>query len=259
MLIDLKAKTYLYCYNVNMRQLKKILKNANYIVFFDLESTQIKHYVISIGAIKVEIDDKGLPKRDLGTFNCFVKAKEKVGNIVRKMTNITDKLLDEQGITFKDAIKQFKKMFEHNINRTIFFTYGNGDKGMLINSIEKGDDETKEIVNKIIKRTYDLSRYISEYIKDENNNVLSLQKLLVLFKIKTTKQAHDALSDAIDLKNVYSAFLKEKDIVFENYRRLILNNIKLPRPLILALKTWKKGESVDEKMFDSFIWQDIND
>lgn len=240
-----------------MRQLRKILKDIKYIIFFDLESTQIHHYVISIGASKVEIDEEGKIKKELKNFYTLLKPLEKVGKVVTNLTKLTDKILNEQGLDFPIAIKNFYELFKNSIHRTIFFTYGNSDKQMLINTCR--DEETKEIVLKIIKRTYDLSSIISTFIRDNKGNVLSLQKLVKLFNLETSIDAHNALSDALDLKNVYQAFKENKEILYENYRKIIMSYGHLPYPIQLVLNKLKKEEIVTPQMLDEFIRKEIDD
>ncbi len=240
-----------------MRQLKKILNDIKYIIFFDLESTQIHHYVISIGAVKVEIDEKGKIKKEIKKFYTLVKPLEKVGRVVKNLTKLDDKILLKQGIVFPIAIDQFYELFKKSIHRTIFFTYGNSDKHMLINTCK--DDVTREKVLKIIKRTYDFSSIVSTYIKDTNGNILSLQKLVKLFNLETSFTAHNALSDALDLKNVYQAFIENKELIYENYRKIIMSCGNLPYPIQQVLNKLKKNESVTPEMLDTFIKKEIDD
>ncbi len=240
-----------------MRQLKKILKDIKYIIFFDLESTQIHHYVISIGASKVEIDEKGKIKKEIKNFYTLVKPLERVGRVVKDLTKLDEKTLYKKGIDFPKAIDKFYELFNTSIHRTIFFTYGNSDKHMLINTCQ--DDATREKVLKIIKRTYDFSSIISTYIKDTNGNILSLQKLVKLFNLETSIDAHNALSDALDLKNIYRAFIENKELLYENYRKIIMSYGNLPYPLQQVLNKLKKNESVTPEMLDAFIRKEIDD
>lgn len=240
-----------------MRQLKKILKDIKYIIFFDLESTQIHHYVISIGASKVEIDEKGKIKKEIKNFYTLVKPLERVGRVVKDLTKLDEKTLYKKGIDFPKAIDKFYELFKTSIHRTIFFTYGNSDKHMLINTCQ--DDVTREKVLKIIKRTYDFSSIISTYIKDTNGNILSLQKLVKLFNLETSIDAHNALSDALDLKNIYRAFIENKELLYENYRKIIMSYGNLPYPLQQVLNKLKKNESITPEMLDAFIRKEIDD
>ena len=110
-----------------MNKLAKLIKKRKLIVFLDLEGTQLSHEMIAIGAIKCTINSKGRIKKYGKTFKQYVKAKNKVGKVVNKLTGISDELLKEKGINFNDLLHEFKKFVGIGWKNALFVTFGNHD------------------------------------------------------------------------------------------------------------------------------------
>ena len=87
--------------------------------------------------------------------------------------------------------------------------------------------------------------------------MLSLNDALRKFKITPTGNAHDPESDAINLSLLYNAFLTEKNILKEEYYKVITHNPKLPVPVSKALQKLLTEGSITESEFLSFIEEDL--
>ena len=233
------------------KKLQQILKGHKVLVFMDYEGTQFSHEMIALGAILVVIDPKtGRIKKKKAPFKTYVKAHNKIGSYVERLTGIKEDLLKEKGVSFNDAMKAFKSYCGLNFKKATFITYGNHDMRILGQSIAYNLTYPKDVTSQIQKNYFDYSVFIGEFIRDDKGNPLSLIHLCELFSVPEAGTAHDPAIDAINLANLYDAFLEKKDLVIDEYRKHIKTHSNhLPTPIHNAIVKLASGEDVSAAEF----------
>lgn len=240
-----------------MQALNKYLMNRKTLCFLDLEGTQFSHEMIAIGAVKVSVKKDGTIKKIHKGYYTLVKAKNRVGSVVTNLTGITDKDLKEKGISFRSAVDNVKKYMGREFTKCLFVTFGNHDVRIISQSLAHNLDARKDDVEVLIKHNFDLADFLNTYLKDENNNNLSLAHMLEKFKINFKGTQHNALADAINLAYLYDAFLKNKDILAVEYRKTLGMYRHLPEPIHRAVERLANGETVKPEEFDEYIKDSI--
>lgn len=236
-----------------MNKLKKYIKGKKHILFFDLEGTQFSHECIAIGAVLTLIDKNGKIKKEKKPLKIYVKAKNQIGLYVENLTGIKEDTLIKEGVSFKDAMNALKKYVGAAYKSCLFVTFGNHDLTIINKSISYNLDAPKEFCRHIQKNYCDFYSVISEYVKDENNCPMSLVHYCELFSCLSEGPAHDPAVDAINLKNLYEAFIKNEELVFERYKKVMCNYSKLPIPILRVIQKLAKGETVDPTFFEDEI------
>ena len=233
------------------KKLQQVLKGHKVLVFMDYEGTQFSHEMIALGAILVVIDPKtGRIKKKKAPFKTYVKAHNKIGSYVERLTGIKEDLLKEKGVSFNDAMKAFKSYCGLNFKKATFITYGNHDMRILGQSIAYNLTYPKDVTSQIQKNYFDYSVFIGEFIRDDKGNPLSLIHLCELFSVPEAGTAHDPAIDAINLANLYDAFLDKKDLVIDEYRKHIKTHSNhLPTPIHNAIVKLASGEDVSAAEF----------
>jgi DNA polymerase III alpha subunit (gram-positive type) len=240
-----------------MKKVLKILSNRKYIVFFDLEGTQHSQEMIAIGAVLCSLDRKGRIKREKAPFKRYVKAKNRVGRIVVNLTGITDDLLKEQGISFLQAMNDFKKYCGLAFKKSLFISFGNNDIRILNQTIAYNLDAPKELCHQIHKNYWDFGGFLTNYVKDERGCMMSLVHYCEAFGLKLAEPSHDPVSDSLNLAHLYNAFLTDKEYVQEQYKNILVNNHKLPEPIYGILQRLKKGETITPEAFNEEILKEL--
>ena len=242
------------------KNLQRSLKNHKYLVFLDFEGTQFSHEMIAIGALYVTIDPKtGRIKKRKQPFKVYVKAKNKIGKYVSDLTGITENILRDKGVHFDTAMKELKKYVGINFKKATFITFGNHDLRILNQSISYNLVYPKEVTSQIQKNYFDYMSFISEFIRDENGNPLSLVHYCELFGLQEAGKAHDPEIDAINLANLYDGFLANLTLVSEEYKKhLNKHNSSLPYPVAKAIKKLSNGENVTAEEFNEYIKEYLN-
>ena len=238
-----------------MKKLVKCLKGHKVLVFLDFEGTQFSHEMIAIGAITVTIDPKtGRIKKKKAPFRIYVKAKNKIGNYVVDLTGITENMLKEKGVSFDTAMKALKKYVGLYFKKATFITFGNHDIRILNQSIAYNIVYPKDICSQIQKNYFDFSAFISDMIRDEKGNPLSLVHYCELFKVPEAGKAHDPEVDAVNLANLYDAFIANTNLVAEEYKKHLKNySSHYPEPIAEAISKLAAGENYSAKQFDEAI------
>ena len=234
---------------VVMKKLLNSLAGRRYICFLDFEGTQFSHEMIAYGAVMTTINNKGEIKTVKKPIKYYVRAKNKIGKVVEDMTGITDKILLEKGVSFSDAIRALKKYCGLHFQKTTFITFGNHDMRILGNTVSYNLGAPTEITKVIHKNHVDLQAIISEFIKDPNNNPYSLENYLKVFSIPFEGIEHDPEWDAVNLMKLYEAFLKNKDIVLDEYLKVLTKVSHLPLPIKESIKKLATGEDVTSQEF----------
>lgn len=238
-----------------MQKLVKGLKGHKVLVFLDFEGTQFSHEMIAIGAITVTIDMKsGRIKKRKNPFRIYVKAKNKIGKYVTDLTGISEDTLKEKGVSFDTAMKSLKKYVGLYFKRATFITFGNHDLRILNQSIAYNMNYPKDICSQIQKNYFDFGTFISELIRDDKGNPLSLVHYCELFNVPEAGKAHDPEVDAINLANLYDAFVANKPLVATEYKKhLVHNSSHYPEPIASAIKKLASGQNFTAKEFDEEV------
>ena len=236
-----------------MKKLLKLLKGNKYLCFLDFEGTQFSHEMIAFGAVFATIGKDLTVKRSKAPIKVFVKAKNKIGRYVEELTGITQQELDKIGVPFSYAMYQLKKYCGLAFKKCTFVTFGNHDIRILTQSVSYNLDAPTELTKQILKNHLDFQAFISEYIKDQNNNPLSLERYVELFGVKFVGTAHDPRYDAVNLMNIYNAFLTKKDLVTQEYMKTLVRDTRLPKALRETLAKLVNGESVSPEEYKKAV------
>ena len=237
------------------QKLLKGLKGHKVLVFLDFEGTQFSHEMIAIGGISVLINPKnGKIVKKKPPFKIYVKAHNKIGGYVEKLTGIKEETLKEKGVSFDTAMKALKKYVGLTFKKATFITFGNHDLRIINQSIMYNMTYPKEITSQIQKNYFDFSAFLNEFIKDDAGNALSLIHFCELFGVKEAGKAHDPEVDAINLANLYNAFVTNTDLVASEYlKHLRLHSGNLPTPIQKAVVSLASGENVSAKDFEEEV------
>ena len=140
-----------------------------------------------------------------------------------------------------------------NFKKCSFITYGNHDMRIIGQSIVYNIDAPKEICSQIQKNYVDYQIFIAEFIRDDKGNPLSLVHYCEFFGVKEAGQAHDPSIDAINLANLYNAFLENKASVVDAYMKVLEQTRHFPEPVAYAVKKLAAGEDVSAKEFEEIV------
>ncbi|MBR0294786.1 MAG: hypothetical protein IJQ67_02625 [Bacilli bacterium] len=228
-----------------MKEIQKILSHRHYITFIDFEGTERTQEIIAIGAVIASLNKDGTIKKMKKPFHIYVKANSRVGNYVSNLTGITDEILKEKGVFFKEAMEELKKYCGLAFKKSLFVSYSNSDMRFLNQTIARNLKWPVEICHQIQKNYFDFANFFDNFVLDENGNRISLMKACQLFEITLAEPLHDPAMDALNLAYLYDAFLKRKDILCREYESVILRYSKMPRPLLVLFKMISEGKSVD--------------
>ncbi|MGN0173693.1 MAG: exonuclease domain-containing protein [Acutalibacteraceae bacterium] len=191
-------------------------------IIFDLEfnSTKLPHYdknineIIEIGAVKL---DNSL--NEIDSFSMTVKPKytKKLNPYTKKITQITEDELKHSS-PFEKVIEEFVDWCDVD-NNTCFLTWSDTDLHVMAENY--AEFLKKDCVDFITKYT-DLQKYISFFIKTENNNQISLKSAAEHFKIDTENfSMHRAEDDSrVCGRILFKSYDKE---LFNKYIRIIDN------------------------------------
>ena len=236
-----------------MKKINKLINGYQNIVFLDFEGSQYSQEVIAIGAIKCSLDAKNNIKEVYPGFKVYCKINSQVGKIVTELTGIDDELLKNEGISFKDAIRKFEKYSGKDVK---FIQYGNFDMRLLHNSQILNNLDDDPFIKKIYENHIDFASVLSCYIRKEKQHMISLIDACKTFNLNIEGNEHDPLSDAINLKNVYQAFLKERNILKKEYLNLIVSNQSY-NPIRKVLKKLINDQKVTLKDLMTYIDEDL--
>lgn len=241
-----------------VKALEKKLRDSKSLIFIDLEGTQISHEAIEIGAWKVYLKDDLTVKKIFRPFKTYIKPMHKVGPVVTDMTGITDKKLEEEGVSFRLAQQGFRKYVGSDWFRSLFVAYGSQDIVMFKNSVENNPDAYVEDVRFMAHHYFDFADFLSSYVKDDKGNVLSLTHACEMLQAPMVGKNHDALSDARNLVSLYSAFLEQKTLIEERYL-LILSRGGVASPsLKRAATALASGKDVSAQDFRQWIKEELS-
>ena len=236
-----------------MKKFERLLKGHKSLVFLDFEGTQFSHEMIAIGATHVIIDRHGYIKKHKKPFKVYVKAHNRVGKIVTDLTGITDEMLRQKGVSFFTAMSELKKYCGMSFRKSSFITFGNHDMKILSSSISYSFDFPKEIVQCIQQNYIDFSAFISEFMRDDKGNPLSLIRYCEAFGVKESGPAHDPAVDAENLAWLYDATMRKSDILLDEYKKVLKSFNHFPQPVSNIVKKLANDEDVSYKEFEEEI------
>lgn len=240
-----------------MKELAKHINNRRSLCFLDLEGTQFSHEMIALGAVKVDLrKDMSIKKYHKGYYT-LVKAKNKIGKVVEDLTGIKEDALKKDGKSLRIAINEFKKYMGRDFTKTLFVTFGSHDLRILAQSLAYNLDAPTEDVHLMIKHSFDLSEFISNFVRDENGNTYSLSNMLKVFGVEFKGTQHDAYADALNLAYLYEALLNHKDILKVEYKKVLGKMKHLPTPVQNVINKLAKGESVSPEEFDQLVEESL--
>lgn len=240
-----------------MKSLEKKINNSKVLCFLDLEGTQFSHEMIAIGAVKVYLRKDKTIKRICRGYYTLVKPKNRIGKVVTDLTGITEADIKKSGVPFRVALEGLKKYMRRDFTKSMYVTFGNHDLRILAQSLAHNLDVKKEDVQLLIKHNFDFADFASSYVKDENNNTYSLTNFLKLFHIDFEGTQHNALADAKNLAYLYDAFLKQKVIVKNEYKKVLSHARHLPEPVHDVVQALSEGKTVTPEDFEQFIDKSI--
>lgn len=240
-----------------MKKIDNILRRRRSIVFLDFEGTQRTGEMIALGGVLTTLNRDGTIKKFKEPLKLFVKASSPVGTFVQKLTGITDELLEKQGVSFADAMMHLRKYVGLVWRKCLFCTFGNNDMRILNSSISHNIKSPLDLCHQIHVNYFDFESFIETYIKDDKGNAMSLVHLCELFNVELAGTPHDPSVDAINLANLYNAFLIKKDIVLEQYTKRLIENKKYPDPIKGLMKSIKDGNSVNLETLKEEVKKDI--
>ena len=236
-----------------MKKFERLLKGHKSLVFLDFEGTQFSHEMIAIGATHVVIDRHGYIKKHKKPFRIYVKAHNRVGKIVTDLTGITDEMLKQKGVSFFTAMSELKKYCGLSFKKSSFITFGNHDMKILSSSISYSFDFPKETVQCIQQNYIDFSAFISEFMRDDKGNPLSLIRYCDAFGVKQAGPAHDPAVDAENLAWLYDATMRHSEILLDEYKKVLKSFNHFPAPVSNVIKKLANNESVSSDEFDKEI------
>ena len=236
-----------------MKKFERLLKGHKSLVFLDFEGTQFSHEMIAIGATHVIIDRHGYIKKHKKPFKVYVKAHNRVGKIVTDLTGITDDMLKQKGVSFFTAMSELKKYCGLAFRKSSFITFGNHDMKILSSSISYSFDFPKEIVQCIQQNYIDFSAFISEFMRDDKGNPLSLIRYCDAFNVKQAGPAHDPAVDAENLAWLYDACMRNSEILVDEYKKVLKSFNHFPAPVSNVIKKLANNENVSSDEFEKEI------
>ena len=236
-----------------MKKVLRILKGRKAICFLDFEGTQFSHEMIAYGAYMCYLNKNGEIVKAKNPIRDFVKAKNTIGRFVKELTGISEKDLDQYGISFNDAMKKIKKYCGINFKKCAFMTFGNHDIRILNQSCSYNLDAPKEICDVIKKSYIDFQAIIGEFVKDDNGNQLSLTHCLEKFGVQFDGAAHDPMYDAVNLAHLYNIFMKSNEIVLKEYNKILKRSNVGPEPVNKAIHKLLAGETITPEEFQDLL------
>ena len=236
-----------------MKKFERLLKGHKSLVFLDFEGTQFSHEMIAIGATHVIIDRHGYIKKHKKPFRVYVKAHNRVGKIVTELTGITDEMLKQKGVSFFTAMSELKKYCGLSFRKSSFITFGNHDMKILSSSISYSFDFPKEIVQCIQQNYIDFSAFISEFMRDDKGNPLSLIRYCDAFGVPQAGPAHDPAVDAENLAWLYDAAMRKSEILIDEYKKVLKCFNHFPQPVSNVIKKLASEETVTSEEFEKEI------
>lgn len=232
-----------------MKKLARLIAHRRTLVFLDFEGTQQSHEMIAFAAIKVEIRDDLTVKKSYKGIHHLVRPKKEVGRYVTKLTNISETDVVDKGISFAKAILKLRNYVGKHFTKSLFIVFGNHDVRILNQSLHYSPDADEDIIKTITKNILDFSQFISEFVKDDKGNPLSLINNLAFFQANFNGQHHHPLDDTKNLVTLYQLVLSKKELLLASYLKVLANLRHVPEPIRLLIQQLMQDQTVDKASF----------
>lgn len=192
--------------------------------FIDLEATQFSNEIISIGCVR----------EDGETFYSLVNvAKNKMTNFITDLTGITK----EDVSTAPSSDEVFTKFYDWLVpdeSKVQFFCYGNADLGFIRRNLNKATTVKAQMALSVLAlHLVDYSKCVERHFGLIKS--ISLKKVLAYYRqVAEIEQNHNALEDALFLKEIYDRINDEDDVVecpFPGYEKPLKPEVT-PKPTI---------------------------
>ena len=170
--------------------------------FIDFEATQFSNEIISIGCVNSNGDE----------FYTEVKAKKKISAFITSLTGITDEQNKAAPTSDYVFAEFFDWLMKYPNERATFYCYGNTD----INFVKKNLENTKNIkaqaaLSMIGMNLHDYASVTKIHFGLVKN--IALIKLVAYYRgVESIDQSHNALQDALFLKEVFDHVSTEGEI-----------------------------------------------
>ena len=230
-----------------MKKLARLIGHRRTLVFLDLEGTQQSHELIAIAAIKAEINEDLTIKKTYKGIHHIVRPKKEVGKFVTQLTKITEIDVVDKGISFAKAMMLLRNYVGKNFKKAAFIVFGNHDARILHQSFHHSPDALETIVKTVTGNLIDYSMFLSEFIKDQNGNPLSLINNLLVFKEQFQGEHHQPLDDAKNLMLLYRRVLENKETIMSEYLKIFKQFRHLPEPVKIIIQQLLEDKIVEKK------------
>lgn len=216
-------------------------------IYFDFEATQFSDCIISIGATC-----------DYGDFECLISGFEKkITPFITQLTGITKEMVQgapNANEAFIDLWQWLLQMNRASEGEPVFYhCYGDADRGFLRNTANKIEARPMaNFVNKLADSIIDDSKQVCRFFHAKQ---IGVYKALSYFNPELPEQDHDALNDAIALRQLMEHISKANPI--EEYPFLENNKIvkiTAPKPKgdYLIVATCMTDVAMKPRFFDSY-------
>ena len=171
--------------------------------FIDLEATQFSNEIISIGCVR----------EDGETFYSLVNvSKNKMTNFITELTGITK----EDVSTAPSSDEVFTKFYNWLIpdeSKVQFFCYGNADLGFIRRNLNKATTVKAQMALSVLAlHLIDYSKCVERHFGLIKS--IGLKKVIAYYRqVEEVEQNHNALEDALFLKEIYDRINEEDDVV----------------------------------------------
>jgi len=230
-----------------MKKLARLIGHRRTLVFLDLEGTQQSHELIAIAAIKAEINEDLTIKKTYKGIHHIVRPKKEVGKFVTQLTKITEIDVVDKGISFAKAMMVLRNYLGKNFKKAAFIVFGNHDARILHQSFHHSPDALETTVKTVTGNLIDYSMFLSEFIKDQNGNPLSLINNLLVFKEPFQGEHHQPLDDAKNLMLLYRRVLENKETIMSEYLKIFKQFRHLPEPVKIIIQQLLEDKTVEKK------------
>lgn len=192
--------------------------------FIDLEATQFSNEIISIGCVR----------EDGETFYSLVNvSKNKMTNFITELTGITK----EDVSTAPSSDEVFTKFYDWLIpdeSKVQFFCYGNADLGFIRRNLNKATTVKAQMALSVLAlHLIDYSKCVERHFGLIKS--IGLKKVIAYYRqVEEIEQNHNALEDALFLKEIYDRINEEDDVVecpFPGYEKPLKSEVT-PKPTI---------------------------
>ena len=192
--------------------------------FIDLEATQFSNEIISIGCVR----------EDGETFYSLVNvAKNKMTNFITELTGITK----EDVSTAPSSDEVFTKFYDWLVpdeSKVQFFCYGNADLGFIRRNLNKATTVKAQMALSVLAlHLVDYSKCVERHFGLIKS--IGLKKVIAYYRqVEEVEQNHNALEDALFLKEIYDRINEEAEIVdcpFPGYEKPLKSEVT-PKPTI---------------------------